>query len=86
METINNYPDNNKNDSIKKIKNNEVIEKINAEVNPGFNSEKVIVIRKSDYLDVRTFAIKADKAAFEISRGLIKNISSNKQKITVLLN
>jgi len=41
------------------------------------------VIRKSDFIDERTFAIKADKAAFELNKDLIKNISKSRQKITV---
>ena len=74
IETMNNI---NKN-------NNKIIEKINAEINPGFNSDKDIVIRKSDFRDERTLAVKADKAAFELSRELIKNIIGNKQKISIL--
>ena len=75
IETMNNI---NKN-------NNKIIEKINAEINPGFNSDKDIVIRKSDFRDERTLAVKADKAACELSRELIKNIIGNKQKISILL-
>ena len=67
-------------------KNNKIIEKINAEINPGFNSDKDIVIRKSDFRDERTLAVKADKAAFELSRELIKNIIGNKQKISILFD
>jgi len=63
--------------------NEKFIEKINAEINKSFNSDKEMVIRKSDFIDERTFAIKADKAAFELNRDLIKKISKSKQKITV---
>lgn len=66
-------------------KNNKIIEKINAEINPCFNSDKDIVIRKSDFRDERTLAVKADKAAYELSSELIKNIIGNKQKISILL-
>ena len=66
-------------------KNNKIIEKINAEINPCFNSDKDIVIRKSDFRDERTLAVKADKAACELSSELIKNIIGNKQKISILL-
>jgi len=76
IETMNNI---NKN-------NNKIIEKINAEINPGFNSDKDIVIRKSDFRDERTLAVKADKAACELSRELIKNIIGNKQKISILFD
>ena len=63
--------------------NNKIIEKINAEINKSFNSDKEMVIRKSDFIDERTLAIKADKAAFELSRDLIKNISKSGQKFIV---
>ena len=63
-----------------------IIEKINAEINPSFNSDKDIVIRKSDFIDERTFAIKADKAACDLNKGLIRNIGNNKQKITIMLD
>jgi len=63
--------------------NNKIIEKINAEINKSFNSDKDMVIRKSDFIDERTLAIKADKAAFELNKDLIKSISKSRQKITV---
>ena len=75
IETMNNIDKN----------NNKIIEKINAEINPCFNSDKDIVIRKSDFRDERTLAVKADKAAYELSSELIKNIIGNKQKISILL-
>jgi len=64
---------------------NKIIEKINAEVNPDFNSEKDIVIRKSDFIDNRTLAIKADKAACDLNMDLIKNIKNNKRKIKIMI-
>ena len=62
---------------------NKIVERINAEINPSFNSDREMVIRKTDFVSDRTFAIRADKAAFELNRDLIKNISKNRQKITV---
>ena len=62
-----------------------IIEKINAEINPDFNSEKDIVIRKSDFIDNRTLAIKADKAAIDLNKELIKNIKNNKRKIKIMI-
>ena len=55
----------------KNVINNKIVEKINAEINPNFNSDKEMVIRKSDFVSERTFAIKADKASFELDRKLI---------------
>ena len=83
---------------IKKLKNNEkitiiittnnnkIIEKIIAEINPNFSSDKDIVIRKSDFKDYRTLAIRADKSANDLNKDLIKNISNNKQKITIMFD
>lgn len=67
------------------ILDNKIIERINAEVNPDFNSGMEMVIRKSDFIDERTFAIKADKSACDLSRELIKHITSNNQKVIVSL-
>ena len=67
------------------IAENKIIEKINAEINSDFNSGIEMVIRKSGFIDERTFAIKANKSACDLSRELIKNIGSNKQKIIVSL-
>lgn len=77
MGNINNKKNINKN-------NNKIIETVNAEINPGFNSDRDIVIRKSDFRDERTFAVKADKAAFELSRDLIELLKfDNKIIVTV---
>ena len=68
------------------IKMGNIKEEINAVINPNFNSNTEMVIRKSDFKDKRTFATMADKAAFELNRDLIKNILNGKQKITVLFD
>ena len=76
-------------EKIQKINNNsknKIVERINAEINPSFNSDREMVIRKTDFVSDRTFAIRADKAAFELNRNLVKNISNGKQKITVLFD
>ena len=64
----------------KKIK-----ETINAELNPGFNSNKEMVIRKTDFLSERTLLIRADKASFELKRDLIEYLKQKQNKITVIL-
>ena len=83
-------------DFIKKVKNKnisitiEIIskstkikEKIFAEINPNFNSDKQLVIRKTNFVSERTFAIKADKAAFDLNWGLISLLKEKKNKITI---
>ena len=67
------------------IAEKKIVERVNAEVNPGFNSGMEMVIRKSGFIDERTFAIKADKSACDLRGELIKHIASNKQKIIVSL-
>ena len=44
-----------------------------------------LVIRKSDYMCDRTFAIKADKAACDMSRTFIKKLKDSAQKIRISL-
>ena len=67
------------------IAENKIIEKINAEINSDFNSGIEMVIRKSGFIDKRTFAIKADKGACDLRGELIKHIAGNKQKIIVAI-
>jgi len=63
--------------------NNKIIEKISAEINPNFNSDKEIVIRKTNFISERTFATRADKAAFELNRNLIEFLKEKENKIKV---
>jgi uncharacterized protein len=64
----------------KKIK-----EIIAAELNPSFECENEIVIRKTDFVSDRTIGISADKAAFELSRKLISYLKQKESKIAVIL-
>ena len=82
IEAINNSS-NNKN----KIKwdYKKFIEKINCEINPDFNSDKEMVIRKGDFISERTFAIKADKAACDINKRLAAHLKSGgKAKVDII--
>jgi len=60
-------------------------EKINAEINPNFNHDKELVIRKTDFVSERTLGIKANKAAFELEKGLIDYLKERNSKITVII-
>ncbi|MBS3132371.1 DUF371 domain-containing protein, partial [Candidatus Woesearchaeota archaeon] len=40
------------------------------ELNPSFNSDREMVVRKSGFLDGRTLAVKADKAASDLKTGI----------------
>jgi hypothetical protein len=44
-----------------------------------------MVIRKSDYVDHRTLAIQADKAALDLSRDLVEKLRNPKQKVKITL-
>jgi hypothetical protein len=43
------------------------------------------VIRKSDYICSRTLAVRADKAAKDLSRELVEKLKSLKQKVKITL-
>ncbi|MEK6891838.1 MAG: DUF371 domain-containing protein [Nanoarchaeota archaeon] len=81
---------------IKKIKNKKITitiqtsdgkikDKLEAEINPEFNGKKEIVIRKADFISDRTLAIKANKAAFELKKGLIECLKSKEGEITIIM-
>ena len=80
---------------IKRLKNNKIAitistnkkiqEKIYAELNPDFNSNKEFVIRKTDFVSERTFAIKANKAAFDLDRELINFLKVKGNRIDVII-
>ena len=63
------------------IKINNLKEEINAELNPDFDDDKEMVIRKSDFASKRTFAIRADKGAFDLA--ICSNLKSKDDKIIV---
>ncbi|MBT4539879.1 DUF371 domain-containing protein [Candidatus Woesearchaeota archaeon] len=56
------------------ITTDDLSEIIICEINTGFEDNKELVIRKSDYKDYRTFAINATKAAKDIDRKLIEKM------------
>ena len=78
---------------IKKTKNNKKItitisinkikEKINAEINPNFNSNHELVIRKTDFVSERTFAVRADKAACDLDKDLINFLKNSRTRLLV---
>ena len=66
-------------------KNRKIQDKIIAEINPDFSSNKELVIRKTDFISERTFAIKSNKAAFELNRDLAEFLKEEKNKIKVII-
>ena len=63
------------------IKINNLKEEINAELNPDFDDDKEMVIRKSDFASKRTLAVRADKGAFDLA--ICSNLKSKDDKIIV---
>jgi uncharacterized protein len=62
---------------------NNLKEEINAEANPNFNHENEFVIRISGFLDNRTYAIRADKAAKDFDKKMIKELKDPNQEINI---
>ncbi len=63
-----------------------------AEVVNAFGSRRLvlahptdIVVRKSSYVCSRTLAIKADRAAWDLSRKLVERLRDPKQKVKITL-
>ena len=44
-----------------------------------------IVVRKSDYICHRTLAVKADKAAYDLSRALVEKLKNPEQVVKITL-
>ena len=64
-----------------------IVETVRAKGDPGltFTDPEDIVVRKSSYICGRTVAVKADKAAGDLSRELIKKLKNPDQEVTVTL-
>ena len=71
-----------------KIKNNGkyFTKEFNAALNPSFNDEKEIVIRKSDFISSRTFAIKSEKAAGDFGKDFVRMIKEPSSRIIVVIS
>ena len=74
--------------TIKPITKNKKYQKIketaSTELNSNFDSDKELVIRKTDFVSERTFAIRANKAAFELNTDLIEFLKGKGNKISIL--
>ena len=67
------------------ISASKIKETVNAELNPNFNSNHELVIRKTDFVSERTFAVKADKSSFELSRELVKEMKNSETRVSVAI-
>ena len=63
------------------------VETVKARGHPAltFSHLTDLVVRKSDYVCARTLAIRADKAAFDLSRRLIQKLRNPNQKAIITL-
>ena len=66
-------------------KDKQIKETMEAELNPDFNDEKEIVIRKTDFASERTLAIRSNKAAVELKRVLIEFLKSKEGEISIII-
>ncbi|MFC1691395.1 DUF371 domain-containing protein [Nanoarchaeota archaeon] len=54
--------------------------------NPEFNDNHELVIRTTDFISERTFGIKADKAAKDLSRELLERLNSSNSRIRAIIS
>ena len=86
LDKIKNFIEQLKNNKISiTISNGKIHETIFATINQNFDANKELVIRKTGFISERTFAIKADKAAFELNRQLIRYLKEKRNKISVII-
>jgi hypothetical protein len=69
------------------IEADEVMEQLNAYGSPQLvlTHSTDIVVRKSDYVDNRTLAVHANKAARDLPRDLLEKLKNPKQKVKITL-
>jgi len=69
------------------IQAGKIIEQVNAYGSPQLvlTHSTEMVIRKSEYIDNRTLAVHADKAARDLSRNLVENLKNPRQKVKITL-
>jgi hypothetical protein len=69
------------------IEAGEIFEQVNAQGSPQLilAHPTDMVIRKSDYVCSRTLAVRADKAACDLSRDLAEKLKNPKQKVKITL-
>lgn len=66
-------------------KHPKIKETVFAELNPSFNDDKEFVIRKTDFVSERTFAISSNKAASDLNRDLIRFLKEKDNKIAITI-
>ena len=80
-------------DEIKKIdgkvritlKVGELKDSIEGYINPGFSSDKCIVIRRSEFTDFRTLVIRSNKASIDLDRNLTERLKNSEQILNITI-
>ena len=67
------------------IKADEIQEEVVFHFNPDFSDSHEVVIRKGEFNSKRTLGLRADKAAKDLSRELIRKLKEPSQPVTVTL-
>ena len=69
------------------IEAGKIMDQVNAYGSPQLvlTHSTDMVIRKSEYIDNRTLAIHADKAARDLSRNLVEKLKNPRQKVKITL-
>ena len=87
LKEIKDFIKKNKNKKIRlTIKVDDIEDTITGYVNPDFNDDKEIVIRKTDFVSKRTLMINADKACGDLDRKLLWALKDVNKKICIILD
>ena len=87
LKEIKDFIKKNKNKKIRlTIKVDDIEDTITGYVNPDFNDDKEIVIRKTDFVSKRTLMINADKACGDLDRKLLLALKDVNKKICIILD
>ena len=68
-----------------KTDDKKIQEGIEAELNPNFDDNNEIVIRKTDFASQRTLAVRSNKAAFELKMELIDYLKQKNRIIVAII-
>ena len=60
-------------------------DELEAVYNPNFNHDQEMVIRTSDFIDERTLATKATKAAANIKRSIVEKLKNSDARATITI-
>ncbi|MBU0615693.1 MAG: DUF371 domain-containing protein [Nanoarchaeota archaeon] len=60
-----------------------LIEEVNCGVNPNFDDEREIVVRRSDFSSKRTLGLRADKVSKDFSRQFVSKLKEGKIQVKI---